>query len=230
MKIKVFADEYSVAQEAAAIIAAEARAAVAERGRFVMALSGGRTPWKMLRSLIALDVPWQSVRLAQVDERVAPVGDPLRNLTHISEILLQNHRIDPKQIYAMPVEEEDLSSAPSRYATILREIAGVPPVLDLVHLGLGPDGHTASLLPEDPVLEITVEDVALTGLYQGTRRMTLTYPIINRSRMILWLVTGGEKAAIVAQLWNGNQSIPAGRIRRDNSLILADSAAAGELG
>ncbi|MFA6223621.1 MAG: 6-phosphogluconolactonase [Desulfomonilaceae bacterium] len=230
MKIKVFADEYSVAQEAAAIIAAEAREAVADRGRFVMALSGGRTPWAMLRSLIALDVPWERVLLAQVDERVAPVGDPLRNLTHISEILLQNHRIDPKQVYAMPVEEEDLSSAASRYATILREIAGAPPVLDLVHLGLGPDGHTASLLPEDPVLEITGEDVALTGLYQGTRRMTLTYPIINRSRMILWLVTGGEKTEVVERLWNGDQSIPCGRIRRDNSLILADTAAAGQLG
>jgi len=229
MKIKVFADEYSVAQEAAAIIAAEARTAVAERGRFVMALSGGRTPWKMLRSLIALDVPWQSVRLAQVDERVAPIGNSLRNLTHISEILLQNHIIDPKQIYAMPVEDGDLSSAASHYATILREIAGAPPVLDLVHLGLGPDGHTASLLPEDPVLEITGEDVALTGIYQGTRRMTLTYPVINRSRMILWLVTGGEKNKVVERLWNGDQSIPAGRIRRDNSLILADTAAAGQL-
>ena len=230
MKIKVFADEFSVAQGAAAIIAAEARTAVAERGRFVMALSGGRTPWAMLRSLIALHVPWECVGIAQVDERVAPVGDPLRNLTHITEILLQNHRIDPKQVYAMPVEEEDLSSAASRYASVLREIAGAPPVLDLVHLGIGPDGHTASLLPKDPVLEITGEDVALTGLYQGTRRMTLTYPIINRSRMILWLVTGEEKNEVVERLWNGDQSIPCGRIRRDNSLILADTAAAGQLG
>ena len=229
MNIKVFADEFSVAQEAAAIIAAEARAAVAERGRFVMALSGGHTPWAMLRSLIALDVPWECVGIAQVDERVAPIGDPLRNLTHISEILLQNHRIDPKQVYAMPVEEEDLSSAAGRYATILREIAGAPPVLDLVHLGLGPDGHTASLLPADPVLEITGEEVALTGIYQGTRRMTLTYPVINRSRMILWLVTGAEKNKVVERLWNGDQSIPCGRIRRDNSLILADTAAAGKL-
>ncbi len=229
MKIKVFADEYSVAQEAAAIIAAEAREAVADRGRFVMALSGGRTPWAMLRSLITLDVPWECVLLAQVDERVAPVGDPLRNLTHISEILMQNHRIDPKQIYAMPVEEEDLTSAASRYTTILREIAGSPPVIDLVHLGLGTDGHTASLLPEDPVLEITEEDVALTGLYQGTRRMTLTYPVINRSRMILWLVTGREKTEVVERLWNGDQSIPCGRIRRENSLILADTVAAGQL-
>ena len=153
-----------------------------------------------------------------------------------SEILLtlvkslcRNHRIDPKQIYAMPVEEEDLTSAASRYATILREIAGSPPVIDLVHLGLGTDGHTASLLPEDPVLEITEEDVALTGLYQGTRRMTLTYPVINRSRMILWLVTGREKTEVVERLWNGDQSIPCGRIRRENSLILADTVAAGQL-
>ena len=113
-----------------------------------------------------------------------------------------------------------------RYALTLREIAGSPPVLDLVHLGLGPDGHTASLVPGDAVLDVTDADVALTGVYQGRRRMTLTYPILNRSRRILWLVTGSEKAGMLVRLRDGDLSIPAGRVRRDQALVLADRAAA----
>ena len=90
-------------------------------------------------------------------------------------------------------KRSDLEAAAKRYALTLREIAGSPPVLDLVHLGLGPDGHTASLVPGDPVLNVTDSDVALTGVYQGRRRMTLTYPMLNRARRILWLVTGATK-------------------------------------
>ena len=126
----------------------------------------------------------------------------------------------------MPVEAPDLEAAAKRYARALQEIAGSPPVLDLVHLGLGPDGHTASLVPGDPALEITDSDVAMTGLYQGRRRMTLTYPILNRSRRILWVVTGKEKAEMLARLRDGDRSIPAGRVRRDTAWMLADRAAA----
>jgi 6-phosphogluconolactonase len=130
----------------------------------------------------------------------------------------------------MPVEAEDLAQAAATYARTLREIAGTPPVLDLVHLGLGPDGHTASLIPGDPVLKVTHQDVALTGIYQGRRRMTLTYPILNRARHILWLVTGEAKSGMLRRLHDGDQSIPAGRIRRDQALVLADRAAASRLG
>jgi 6-phosphogluconolactonase len=229
MKIEVLADADSVAREAAAIVAAEASAAVAARGRFVVAVSGGRTPWQMLRALAGEEVPWPGVHVVQVDERVAPAGDPDRNLTHLRESLLAHAPLRPEQIHAMPVESSDLETASREYAALLEEIAGSPPVLDLVHLGLGPDGHTASLVPGDPVLDVTDRDVALTGVYQGRRRMTLTYPIINRSRRILWLVTGAEKAGMLARLRDSDRSIPAGRVRQDQALALADRAAAAQI-
>jgi 6-phosphogluconolactonase len=223
MKFQVFADADAVAREAAKVIAAEARAAVTARGQFTMAVSGGRTPWQMLRALTDEHVPWANVQVFQVDERIAPAGDPDRNLTHLCESL--HAPLRPEQIHAMPVEENDLPAAARNYAGVLQSIAGSPPVLDLVHLGLGPDGHTASLIPGDPVLDISDADVALTGIYQKRRRMTLTYPLLNRARRILWVVTGDEKVEMLARLRNGDVSIPAGRIRRDNALVLADHAA-----
>jgi 6-phosphogluconolactonase len=230
MKIDILADADAVAKEAAAIIAAEARAAVAARGRFIMAVSGGHTPWQMLRALADEEVPWAGVHIVQVDERVAPTGDPDRNFTHLRESLLEHVPLRPEQIYAMPVEEKDLATAAARYALTLREIAGTPPVLDLAHLGLGPDGHTASLVPSDAVLNVTDVDVALTEVYQGRRRMTLTYPMLNRSRRILWLVTGSDKVGMLERLHGGDVSIPAGRVCQDQALVLADRAAAGPLG
>jgi 6-phosphogluconolactonase len=229
VKIEVLADAESVAREGAAIIAAKARAAVAARGRFTVALSGGHTPWVMLCHLVDEDVPWSSIHVAQVDERVAPEGHPDRNLTHLRDSLLKHAPIRAEQVYAMPVDASDLEAAASRYAETLHIIAGAPPVLDLIHLGLGPDGHTASLVPDDPVLSVTSADVALTRVYQERRRMTLTYPMINRARDILWLVTGDEKAAMLKRLRNGDKSIPAGRIRQDDALMIADRTAARQL-
>jgi len=226
MKIEVFPDEESAARAAAGMIAAEARAAAGERGRFVMAVSGGKTPWVMMRALAAEDVPWESVHIVQVDERVAPPGDPDRNLTHLEQTLLDATPVRPEQIHAMPVESPDLESAANQYAAALAKIAGSPATLDLVHLGLGPDGHTASLVPQDPVTRVTDRDVALTGVYQGRRRMTLTYPAINRARRILWLVTGAAKAEMLARLRNADLSIPAGRVRQDHAVVVADRDAA----
>src|SRR5262245_47383869 len=222
MQIQTFADADLVAREAATIIAAKARAAIAERGRFVLAVSGGRTPWVMLRALALEDVPWDRAHIVQVDERVAPAGDPDRNLTHIYESLLGHTGLRPGQIYAMPVEARDLDNAAAQYAMTLQQLAGSPPVLDLVHLGLGPDGHTASLVPGDPVLDVVDTDVSLTGVYQNRRRMTLTYPILNRSRNVMWLVTGHDKAEMVGRLLAGDTSIPAGRVRNERALVLAD--------
>jgi 6-phosphogluconolactonase len=229
MKVQIFPDADAVAKAAAQFIASEARAAVEARGRFTMAVSGGKTPWQMLRILANEEVPWKNVHVAQVDERIAPVGDPDRNLTHLQESLLSHAPLRPEQIHAMPVEEKNLEAAVASYAATLQQIAGSPPILDLVHLGLGPDGHTASLVPFDSVLDVIDADVALTGIYQQRRRMTLTYPLLNRSRCVLWVVTGGEKAGMLARLYEGDVSIPAGRIRRDRALVLADESAAGEL-
>ena len=225
----MLADAATVAAEAAKVIAQVGRGAVAARGRFIMAVSGGHTPWQMLRALTREDVPWNRMYVAQVDERVAPAGHPDRNLTHLRDSLLDRVPLRPEQVCAMPVESPDLEAAALRYALMLQEIASLPPVLDLVHLGLGPDGHTASLVPGDPVLNVTETDVALTGLYQQRRRMTLTYPMLNRARRILWVVTGAEKAGMLVRLRDGDVTIPAGRVRQEHALVLADRAAAERL-
>jgi 6-phosphogluconolactonase len=228
MKLEIFADAQTVAEEAAKLIASEARSAVAQRDRFVFAVSGGHTPWVMLRALAKEQVPWDKVHLAQVDERVAPSGDPDRNLTHLRESLLENAPLPPNQVYAMPVESADLESGAEEYAKVLEKIAGTPPVFDLVHLGLGPDGHTASLVPGDPVLQISDADVGVTGIYQGRRRMTLTYPVLNRARRVLWLMTGKDKIEMLKRLSNADPSIPAGRVNQEHALMFADRAAAGQ--
>ncbi len=228
MQIEILADADAVAKRAAATIAADARAAVAARGRFIMAVSGGHGPWVMLRELANEEVPWANVHVFQIDERIAPAGDPDRNLTHLRASLLEHAPLPQEQIYAMPVEMPDPEAAAKQYAQILEQVAGKPPVLDLAHLGLGPDGHTASLVPNDPVLKVTDADVGLTGVYMGRRRMTLTYPVINRSRRILWLVTGAEKVSAVAKLRAADPSVPAGRISQTQALLLADRAAAGQ--
>jgi 6-phosphogluconolactonase len=227
MKIEILADVDAVARRAASFIAAQARAAVDARGRFTMAVSGGHTPWVMLRDLAEDEVPWGDLHLMQVDERVAPVGDPDRNLTHLHESLIDLAPLPPEQVYAMPVDSPDLEAAAKEYAATIAQVAGSPPVLDLVHLGLGPDGHTASLVPNDPVLEVTDSDVAVTGIYQKRRRLTLTYPVLNRARIVLWLVTGADKIPMLARLQKGDPTIPAGRVNPQRALILADRAAAG---
>ena len=228
MNVEILIDADAVARKAAEIIATEARAAVNARGRFILAVSGGHTPWQMLRALATKEVPWKDVNVVQVDERVAPAGDPDRNLTHLHESLLEHAPLRPEQILCHACRSGlTWKLQPIRYAMTLKKIAGSPPVLDLVHLGLGPDGHTASLVPGDPVLNVTDSDVALTGVYQGRRRMTLTYPILNRARRVLWLVTGNDKVDALARLREADTSIPGGKIHRDQAVVLADQAAAG---
>lgn len=224
MIVEIFPDASSVAGSGAKWLADQARAAIADRGRFLLAVSGGKTPWLMLRELARENMAWESVHIVQVDERVAPAGDPDRNLTAIHECL-RTAPVPVSQIHAMPVEATDLHVAAERYARLLQTIGGSPPVIDVAHLGLGADGHTASLVPGDAALDVADADVALTGEYMGRRRMTLTFPMLNRARRILWLVTGVEKVDALARLRNGDQSIPAGRIRQNGALILADRAA-----
>jgi 6-phosphogluconolactonase len=175
VEIEVHPNDDLIARKAAAIMAVDARVAVPSRGRFIMAVSGGRTPWLMLRALADEQLPWENVHVVQVDERAAPAGDPDRNLAHLRESLLAHAPLLPDHIHAMPVEAPDLNRAAQQYAATLQDVAGSPPVLDLIHLGLGADGHTASLVPGDPVLDVTDADVAVTRPYQGRRRMTLTF-------------------------------------------------------
>ena len=224
MKEEILPDPEAVARRAASILAEAARAAIDARGRFLLATSGGATPSRMLRLLADQAVPWDRVHLFQVDERVAPVGHPERNLTRLRESLLAHLPVQPT-VHPIPVEQPDLALAAAAYAATLREHAGDPAVLDLVHLGLGDDGHTASLLPDDPALDITTDDVAVTAPYRGHRRLTLTYPIINRARRILWVVTGAAKSRALAQLRRGDPGIPAGRVRHAAALIISDASA-----
>lgn len=206
-----------LAAEAARWVAGRIRVPV-ERGEgFSCAVSGGTTPWAMFAHLVGQDLPWERVRFFQVDERVAPDGDPDRNLTHLRACLGKV----PAEVIPMPVDALDLESAAEEYARL------IPRRFDLVHLGLGPDGHTASLLPGDPVLEVGDRLVALTGFYQGHRRMTLTYPALARADQLLWLVSGTEKRQALVRLIRGDRSIPAGRVEAGASTIFADRAAAG---
>jgi 6-phosphogluconolactonase len=218
LEIEILSDAEAVAERGAEYVAERARAAVDEHGRFTLAVSGGRTPWAMFAHLTGR-MPWEKVTIYQVDERVAPDGDPDRNLTQLRASLPPGGDAD---LRAMPVGAHDLESAAADYAAVL------PAALDLVHLGLGPDGHTASLVPGDPVLDVMDRDVAVTGLYQGRQRMTLTYPTLNRARRIIWLVTGADKVDALARLCAGDTSIPAGRVSSANALVIADAAAAGD--
>jgi 6-phosphogluconolactonase len=220
-RLEVVADEKAAARRAAELIAESGAAAAAARGPFGMAMSGGRSPWAMLAILGELEqMPWESTELFQVDERIASPGSEDRNLTHMVLGLSMDHQA---MLRPMPVTQRDLEQAAHDYENAL------PDRLDLIHLGLGPDGHTASLVPGDPVLEVGDRRVALTGgEYQGYRRMTLTYPAIDAARQILWLVTGGEKREPLAKLLDGDESIPAGRVRNENMVIVADEAAAKE--
>jgi 6-phosphogluconolactonase len=225
LPLEVYDDAALASGRAAAFIAVAARQAIEQRGRFLFALSGGNTPRRMLRILATEAIDWHNVHLAQVDERVAPLGSPDRNLTQLRDTLIARVPLPAGQVHAMPVEDADLAAAAARYGQLLDRLAGSPPFLDLVHLGLGADGHTASLVPGDAALEVSRADVGVTAPYNGRRRMTLTFPIINRARRVLWLVTGADKAEALARLVHGDLSIPASRISRKSALLLADRAA-----
>jgi 6-phosphogluconolactonase len=216
--LEVLPDAEAVAKRAADVVAAAAREAIATRGRFTFAVSGGRTPWEMFRELADEIVPWKQVGIWQVDERVAPEGDQDRNLTSLLPMIPSEADLRP-----MPVTETDLEAAADRYAESL------PEVFDLVHLGMGDDGHTASLVPDDPVLEVTDRDVALTGEYRGLRRMTLTYPVLDRARRVLWLIAGDDKTPMLSRLLAGDEGIPAGRVSSTEQLVVVDDDAASDL-
>jgi 6-phosphogluconolactonase len=214
-ELREFLDVDAVAAAAADYVAQCSRRSIEGKGIFTFAVSGGRTPWTMFEKLSQMDVAWSDVVIYQVDERIAPLGDVTRNLTNLERILAECR----PTIVAMPVNDEDLDEATASYAVQL------PERFDLVHLGLGPDGHTASLIPGDPVLEVLDRLVAITGVYQGEQRMTLTYEALSRADQLLWLVTGADKRTALSQLLRGDPSIPAATVEAASSLVMADVAA-----
>lgn len=218
LPLEILPDPTAVAHRAAELVHQHAILAVAERGEFTFAVSGGRSPWLMFGDLAHEDFPWAQTSIYQVDERIAPAGDADRNLTLLQDSL---GAVASADLRPMPVNDSDLAAAADAYARSL------PERFDLIHLGLGPDGHTASLVPGDPVLEVRDRDVALTGPYNGLERMTVTYPVLERARSLLWLVTGSEKVDALSRLRAHDLSIPAGRVPVEHATVLADLAAGG---
>jgi 6-phosphogluconolactonase len=220
IETRVLPDADAASRCAAEALAAFGREAVERKGDFDLALSGGRTPWAMIGLLGEMDeMPWAQTRIYQVDERVAPPGDEARNLTHLVQMLSLDHQ---DTLRPMPVTSRDLELAAAEYEV------HIPERFDLVHLGLGPDGHTASLVPNDSVLEVNDRRVAMTDTnYQRYRRMTLTYPALAVAHQILWLAVGEEVRDAVAKLLAGDTSIPASRVENENMLLVVDEAAAG---
>lgn len=223
LALTVVPDAEALAAAVASAIAGAISTAIAERNRAVVAFSGGTTPAAMLRRLSGADLAWSNVAVFQVDERVAPDGSDDRNATMLMRELLDHV---PAQSYLMPVTRDRLEDAADSYALLLGDVCGG--VLDVVHLGLGADGHTASLVPDDPVLDETAADVALTQEYRGHRRMTMTLPLLNRARAVIWEVAGADKSPALAQLIRGGD-IPAARVEQQHATLYADTAAAGDL-
>jgi 6-phosphogluconolactonase len=224
VRLIVEADAEAAAARAALEIAGACEAALDERQQSLIALSGGRTPWRMIELLRGSVLGWHDVRIAQADERVAPAGDERRNLTRLEALLVREGPLPRDNLLDMPVCAADLTAAARSYQDVLESFGGRPVRFDVVQLGLGADGHTASLVPGDPVLDAQT-DVAISGEYQGTRRMTLTLPALSRARLRIWVVTGADKAAALARLIDGTSATPANRVTRRNTLVVVDRAA-----
>jgi 6-phosphogluconolactonase len=211
----------------------ELRRAIDDRGQAVLALSGGGTPVPMFGLLAEADLSWDALHVVQVDERVAPDGHPDRNIVPIEAAFVTDGPLPAANLHPMDVTADDLDDAAARYCELLDRLArgehGGPPVLDAVQLGIGPDGHTASLVPGDPVLDVTDRWVAVTAPYQGRQRLTLTYPVLDAARLLVWMVEGEDKAQQVARLEAGDDEIPAGRVERERAVVVCDPGAAADL-
>jgi len=229
MNVEVLADSEALAQRAVEHLVAAAAAAIDERGRFVWAVSGGSTPRRMLQLLSERDdLDWSRTHLFQVDERVAPDGDSDRNATMLdTELLTESflERHTPAGIHLMPVTADDLDEACSGYASLIDRTTGSPAVFDVIQLGMGSDGHTASLIPDDPILGIDDRDVAMSELYQGRTRMSLTWPVLDRAKQLLWVIGGESKVDAVEQFLSNDPSIPATLPTQARALVLLDEAA-----
>lgn len=224
MKLEICPTAVAAAERAAHRIAGCLGEAIAVRGRGTVAFSGGHTPADMLPVLAVAPLNWAAVDIFQVDERIVGVDDERRNLRAL-RAAFGNPGPAAARIHGMPVDDGPHERAAEDYEESLNTIAGTPATLDVVHLGLGVDGHTASLFPGDAALKATA-DVAVSGPYDGLERMTLTIDVLNRARMRVWLVTGAAKRAIVRRLVDDDPALVAHRIRRDHSILVLDRDAA----
>lgn len=227
--VEILPDPSALAARAAELVAARLADAVAARGRATLAVSGGSTPKAFLAELAGAALPWEAIHVFQVDERAAPPGHEDRNLTGLQHALLDRAPIPAGNVHAMPVEEPDLDDAAAAYADEIRAATGPDGRIDVVHLGIGDDGHTASWPPGDPVVDAK-EDVAVVGPFNGRLRMTLTPPAVNRAGWIMWQIEGATKAPMTARLIEGDPEIPASRVRRHDVTLLADGPAGGQAG
>jgi len=223
MKHHLQASADAAAGKAAELIAGRLREALSARPTASVAFSGGSTPVRMFHYLVQQDIDWSRVEVFQVDERIAPAGDPARNLTALQQYLLNHIDIPHQQVHAMRVEAPDMDESLDSYASQLQAIAGSPPQLDIIHLGLGADGHTASLPPGDDVLNSN-RLVDICARFNGYRRMTLAYPALDQARSIIWLVTGADKKPMLERLLAGDPEIPAGRVSQRQAILVTDEA------
>lgn len=231
MNLEVLAHAEALATRAVDLIVEVGTQAIDERGQFVFAVSGGSTPRRFLGELgHRSDLDWTRVHLFQVDERVAPDGDAARNATMLNEALFTQEFLASRAlagVWLMPVTAGDLDAAAAQYARAMDKVTGSPVVFDLVQLGLGDDGHTASLVPGDPVLDVTGRDVAVTDDYRGHRRMTLTWPVLDRAKELLWVIAGESKRDALGRYLDNDPSIPATLPTQARATVLADAAAYG---
>jgi 6-phosphogluconolactonase len=224
LEVEIQPDLAALGARAGALVAERLAEAAAARGRATLAVSGGSTPAAFLAQLAQKELPWEAIHVFQVDERVAPPGDPDRNLTGLQAALLDRVPIPPGNAHPMPVNDPDLEAATAAYDDEIRAVAGPEGRLDVVHLGLGDDGHTASWPPGDPVVDAT-SDVAVVGPFNSRLRMTLTPPAVNRAGWIVWLIAGADKAPVLARLLARDAALPASRVRRTGATLLADAGA-----
>jgi 6-phosphogluconolactonase len=223
MKIIAAPTAANAAALAAGWVARRIKSAVRSRDLCTFAVSGGATPALMFDGLAAMDLPWSAVHILQVDERVAPDGHPDRNAVQLTEHLLTRVPIPEQNIHLMPVTAGDLQSAAAAYAQAL----GDGP-LDIVHLGIGDDGHTASWPPGDDVID-DPRPVAVSHEYNGRIRMTLTPPVVNAARARMVLVAGESKAAALASWLEQGADVPIARVRRGGTTVIVDADGASRL-
>ncbi len=228
MDVRILEDAEAVAQEAAVFIASTLREVVAARGLATLALSGGRTPARMLALLADQSVPWLKVHLFQTDERRVASDDAARNARSLRHLLTERVPLPPQQAHWMPVELTDPEEACRSYQATLRAVAGSPPRLDLIHLGLGADGHTASLFPEDRTALDRGRDAAAVPAHGGWPRITLTAPVLEAARHLLWVVCGIDKRWALRALLRADPSTPAGRLPQERALLIADRTAGAQ--